>query len=165
MIWKRFIDALSEEKNICAELLELAGEKQKAIMDKDIDALDAVVRREQGAALRLGHWEKQRLACMDALNVNVQAPSGTATALFFADSAPPEEARAIRTLCGELGALVSELAGRNAENKVLVESRLEYARFVMDALSAEESAGLYGAGGGSQPHESGPKKGLIDRKA
>jgi flagellar biosynthesis/type III secretory pathway chaperone len=149
--WKRLIDILSEEKTVYAELLDLAGEKREAIFQKEVKTLDAVVRREQAAAARLNHWEKQRLVCMDALDGRLSlgpGSSGAPTLLFFADQAPAEERASLRTLHDELSEMLRKLSKSNAENKALIESRLEYVRFALDALNAEQTAGLAGSGYG-----------------
>ncbi|MDR0292701.1 MAG: flagellar protein FlgN [Oscillospiraceae bacterium] len=161
MDWKRLIGVLSEEKAVYTELLELAGEKRAAVFEKNIERLDAVVRREQGVAARLSHWEKQRLACMGAPEGSAEPP----TLLFFADQAPPEDGERLRVLHDELGGLLRELTKLNAENKTLIESRLEYVRFALDVLNAEQTSGLYGSRYGSTPPDSGMvQKTVLDKK-
>jgi hypothetical protein len=141
--------------------LELAEEKRAAVYEKSIERLDAVVRREQAAAARLNHWEKQRLACMDG----PEGPSDPPTLLFFAGQAPREEGERLRALHGELGGLLRRLSQRNAEDKALIESKLEYVRFVLDALNAEQTAGLYGSRYGTASPDSGlVQKTVFDQK-
>lgn len=157
MDWKRLADILSEEKAVYAELLELSEEKRTAVMDRDVQRLDAVVRKEQAAVTALNHWEKQRLVCMDAPGNDQQGqnPSDAPTLLFFAESAPAEYGERLRVLHGELGEVLREVSKRNAENKALIESRLEYVQFAVDALTAEQTAGLYGSGYGNVSQDSG----------
>jgi flagellar biosynthesis/type III secretory pathway chaperone len=159
--WKRLIGALTEEKTVYTELLELADEKRAAVFEKSIERLDAVVRKEQAAVVRLNHWEKQRLASMDVPEGSSDPP----TLLFCIGQAPAEEGERLSALHGELNTLLRELSKRNAENKALVESRLEYVQFALDALNAEQSAGLYGSRYGTTPPDSGmiPKT-TFDRK-
>jgi flagellar biosynthesis/type III secretory pathway chaperone len=159
--WKRLIVILSEEKAIYEELLECAGEKRDAVYERHLERLDAVVRREQAVVARLDHWEKQRLACMDAPEGSSDSP----TLLFFADQAPAGEGDALRALHGELSELLRELMQKNAENRTLLESRLEYARFAIDALNVEQTAGLYGSRYGSTPPDSGlVQRTIFDKK-
>jgi flagellar biosynthesis/type III secretory pathway chaperone len=148
--WKRLADVLSEEKAVYTELLKLSEEKREAVFERDVQRLDAIVRREQSAVTDLTHWEKQRLACMDA-HTSSDAP----TLLFFADIAPPEDGARLRKLHGELSVLLREVSKRNAENKALIETRLEYVQFAVDALTAEQTAGLYGSGYGKTLPDSG----------
>jgi flagellar biosynthesis/type III secretory pathway chaperone len=161
--WKRLADILSEEKAVYTELLELSEEKRAAVFDRDVQRLDAVVRREQSAVTELSHWEKQRLMCMDAPGndqlIQGQGPSDAPTLLFFADKAPAGERARLLQLHEELSGLLRELSKRNAENKNLIESRLEYVQFAVDALTAEQTAGLSGSVYGKSPQESG-----LDRK-
>lgn len=161
MDWKRLISVLSEERAIYEELLDLSAEKRDAVYERHLEQLDAVVRREQAAAARLDHYEKQRFACMDA-------PEGTSDSLSllcYADLAPADEGDALRKLHGELSSLLRQLQKSNAENKALIESRLEYARFVIDALNVETSAGLYGSRYGSASPDSGmAERNLFDKK-
>jgi flagellar biosynthesis/type III secretory pathway chaperone len=160
--WKRLISVLSEIKAIYEELLGLADEKRNAVFEGQLERLDAVVRMEQAAAARLDHWEKQRLACMDA----PEGPSDSSqTLLFYADQAPAGDGEALRGLHGDLSVLLRELQTKNTENKTLLESRLEYARFAIDALNAEQTAGLYGSRYGSTPPDSGMvERRLFDKK-
>ena len=161
MDWKRLIGVLTETKAVYAELLELADEKRAAVYEKSIERLDAAVRKEQAAAARLNHWEKQRLACMDVPEGSSDPP----TLLFFAGQAPREEGERLSELHGELSGLLRELSKRNAENKALIESRLEYVRFALDALNAEQTAGLYGSRYGTAPPDSGlVQKTIFDKK-
>jgi flagellar biosynthesis/type III secretory pathway chaperone len=167
--WKRLADILSEEKAVYTELLELSEEKRLAVFDRDVQRLDAVVRREQSAVTDLNHWEKQRLVCMDAPGndqlVLGQGSSDAPTLLFYADKAPPEEGNILRTLHKELNEILAKLSKRNAENKALIESRLEYVQFAVDALTAEQTAGLYGSGYGSARSDSGIiRKTITDLK-
>jgi flagellar biosynthesis/type III secretory pathway chaperone len=167
--WKRLADILSEVKAVYTELLELSEEKREAVFERDVQRLDAVVRQEQAAVTNLNHWEKQRLVCMDAPGndqlVRGQSPSDAPTLLFFADNAPDGERERLHTLHGELSGLLRELTKRNAENKALIESRLEYVQFAVDALTAEQTAGLYGSGYGRTPPESGmERKTIMDLK-
>ena len=167
MDWKRLADILSEEKAIYSELLELSGEKRLAVFEKDVRKLDAVVRREQAAVTNLNHLEKQRLVCMDAPGNGQlgQGSSDAPTLLFYADKAPPEEGDVLRTLHKELNEILRELSRRNMENKTLIESRLEYVTFVVDALTAEQTAGLYGSGYGKMQPDSGMiRKTITDLK-
>jgi flagellar biosynthesis/type III secretory pathway chaperone len=166
--WKRLITILSEEKAVYEELLEFSEEKREAVYERHLERLDAVVRREQAAAAKLDHWERQRFACMDAPNGQLALgpePSESLTLLSYADLAPAAEGEALRALHGELSVLLRELQKRNAENKALIESRLEYARFAIDALNVESTAGLYGSRYGSTPPESGMvERRLFDRE-
>ncbi|MCL2002597.1 MAG: flagellar protein FlgN [Oscillospiraceae bacterium] len=161
MDWKRLISVLSEEKAIYEELLACSDEKRNAVYEGQLERLDAVVRKEQAAAARLEHWEKQRLACMDAPEGSSDSP----TLLFFATLAPGGEGEALRALHGELSELLRDLQAKNAENKVLLESRLDYAKFAIDALHTEQSGGLYGSRYGSEPPGSGlEERRLFDKK-
>jgi flagellar biosynthesis/type III secretory pathway chaperone len=167
--WKHLADILSEEKAVYTELLKLSEEKRLAVFERDVQRLDAVVRREQSAIIDLNHWEKQRLVCMDAPNndrlARGQGPSDAPTLLFFADKAPPPERERLLALHEELSGLLRELSKRNAENKALIESRLEYVQFAVDALTAEQTAGLSGSGYGKMPRDSGViRKTITDLK-
>jgi flagellar biosynthesis/type III secretory pathway chaperone len=159
--WKRLIEVLSEIKTVYAELLELADEKRSAVFEKNIERIDAVVRREQAAAVRLSHWEKQRLLCMDS----PEGPSEQTTLLFLSARAPKDEGEKLRFLHDELSEMLQSLTKKNTENKTLVESRLEYVQFVLDALSAEQSAGIYGGRYGAPPPSGGiTTKTIFDQK-
>jgi flagellar biosynthesis/type III secretory pathway chaperone len=161
MDWKRLIEVLSETKAVYAELLELADQKRSAVYEKNIEQLDAVVRHEQAAAVRLGHWEKQRLACMDSPKGSSEQP----TLLFLLTGAPAAEGEKLRALHDELSGQLSALTKKNAENKTLIESRLDYVRFALDALNAEQSAGIYAGRHGKAPSDSGaPPKTIFDKK-
>jgi flagellar biosynthesis/type III secretory pathway chaperone len=166
--WARLISILSEEKAVYQELLELADEKRGAVYEGTLERLDAVVRREQAAVATLDHWEKQRLACMDATGSRLTPgtdSSDSPTLLFFADQAPEEEGDTLRALHGELSAILRELQQKNAENKTLLESRLDYARFAIDALNVEQTAGLYGSRyGPAQPDSGLAERTLFDKK-
>lgn len=158
MEWQKLIGALSEEKAVYEELVELAEEKRDAVYKKDLERLDSVVRREQGAVMRLGHWEKQRLSCLEALKDRPGSP----TLLFLAETAPPAERDALLKVHEELSGLIDTLRKTNAGNKALIESRLEYVRFVLDVLNEDQTTGVYGAGG-VNPIGGGGKK-ILDKK-
>jgi flagellar biosynthesis/type III secretory pathway chaperone len=153
------IGILAEEQTVLEELIVLAGETRDAAYKKDRERLDAVVRREQGAVMRLEHWEKQRLACLSTL----EDQPGSVTLLFFADLAPRDEGEELRKAYETLSGLIDRLRKLNNENRVLIESRLEYVQFVLDTLGGEQSSGVYGAGGVSQSTGSVPKK-ILDKK-
>ncbi len=158
MEWQKLIGALSEEKAVYEELVELAEEKRDAVYKKDLERLDSVVRREQGAVMRLGHWEKQRLSCLEALKDHPGSP----TLLFLAETAPSAERDALLKVHEELSGLIDTLRKANAGNKALIESRLEYVRFVLDVLNEDQTTGVYEAGG-INPIGGGGKK-ILDKK-
>jgi flagellar biosynthesis/type III secretory pathway chaperone len=156
--WQKLINALSEEKAVCQELIALAEEKKDAVLQKNIEQLDSVVRREQGAVMRLGHWEKQRISCLETPKDHPGSP----TLLFFAETAPSPEREVLRALHKDLSALIETLRSANAENKAMIESRLEYVRFVLDMLNEDQTSGVYSAGGASS-YSSGSQK-ILDKK-
>lgn len=164
---EQFLKVMREEKAIYQDLLSLSENKTDAIADKNVNNLDAIVRQEQSAILRLNQCEKRRLHYVGLLCQNTGEHPETVTMLRFAEYATPDGSLELHALHDELSDILKRLSDKNHTNRALLESRLEYVHFAMDMLNTEQSPGVYDMGGFDSRYDSGvPAKGktIIDRK-
>lgn len=162
----RFYDVMREIYDSYSELAELAEKKTATIGDKNVDTLDAIVRQEQGAVVRLSHWEKQRLQCAEEMASMTGRTPADVTFLFFAEQAGDSElATNLRELHGKLLDVTNKLSLLNNVNKKLLEGKLEYTRFALQFLTVGE--GTYsGSGAYRAPgyDNNSVDRSILDRK-
>jgi len=159
----RFLGVMREERLVYAGLLALAEKKKDAILDKNTDTLDAIVRQEQALILRLGQMETRRTQCLEDLSDETGRDLPDITLLDWAEYGTPEQSSDVRALHAELGGILAELEEKNNQNRLLLESRMEYVQFALDVLHSGQDPGLYNTQGDGA-FSDGEGKTIMDRK-
>ncbi|MCL2352603.1 MAG: flagellar protein FlgN [Firmicutes bacterium] len=129
------IGILEEQAACCAGLLELSREKRGRIIENDIDALRRITRLENGLVGGSAAAGRAAAAALRdlAADFSKEPENFTAGELAGLLGGRPEKTpltaaiNAIRETAGELNAL-------NAQNRLLIESSLEYIDFSMNLL-------------------------------
>lgn len=146
----RFTGILSEEKDVHAELLELSKQKKEAILNNSVSELDKIVSREQALVSRVTQWEKARQRCVDELSVRTGRLASQIDFRSFCDAASPNLRGRLEELHTQMRQQLEELRKVNDINKKMIESRLDYVNFAIDAMTGGGSQ-AYGSTGSDAP--------------
>ncbi len=159
--FEKLLTVLLAESDIYTQLLALSKDKKEAVLNNDLDQINRVVREEQALVARLSDKERLRLASVRELTAKLGDPE--ATLMSFAALGTPQQQARLDDLQIALRGVLSELQAANEVNKRLIDTRLDYIRFVVDSMSEGGGAGVYGALG-EGPSHSGQRTNLYDQK-
>ena len=161
----RFYEALREllaqEKSLYAEAVGVSRSKKEAVLNGQVAELDALVRSEQGLLVRMQTAERRRMDCVGDYAARTGRAARDVTLSEMVDSAPAGERVSLAELHEELRGLLETLRALGEENRQLVESRLEYTRFMLSVLTEEDGASHTYTSRGAE-HEAPPARGLMD---
>lgn len=147
-LYQRFADLLGSGRQLYAQMVALSQAKRKAILGNQIDELDRAVRDEQNQLVRLQEWERNRKKCADELALKLGLAPEELRINDIIDAAPEYERPRLNARYQELLAVVQEQVAVNDQNRVLIESRLEYVNVMVDTMRGDSQDTTYTAQGG-----------------
>jgi flagellar biosynthesis/type III secretory pathway chaperone len=161
----QFCEVLASEKELHTGLLALSTQKKDAITKNDVRALDSIVKGEELLLARLNNLERQRRECVAELASGLGRPAEEIVLKDFMEVSSPEQRERLSGLHKDLSSLLERQIGVNEINKRLIESRLEYIHYTMEAVAGGDAVSYqtYGAVG----HEAARparKTTIIDQK-
>ncbi len=161
----RFLAVMTDEKSLYEELLPLGMEKKEAITKNDIETLDRIVKEEQVFLGKVNERERVRKQLVGELAAHLKKPASEISMQDFLPSSPPEVQEKLKVLHRELGVLLQKHADLNELNRKLIESRLEFINYTLNAVVQDDTPShIYGgAGAASDPQR--VSRNMIDRKA
>lgn len=163
MLLDQFCGVLAAERDVHRELLALSTAKKDVIIKNDIAALDKIVKKEQSLLMRLEDCEKKRRSCVGDLAGRVGRPAEQIVLQDFIDVSDEAGEALLRELYGDLTSLLEQQIQLNDVNKKLVESRLEYINFILEAAASQPNPShIYGGGAGENKQTRKPN--FIDQK-
>ena len=151
---------LAQEKDLYAEAVGVSQAKKEAVSKGQVAELDGIVRAEQGLVIRLQTAERRRLDCLGDYAALTGRGTGDVTLAEMVESAPESERVSLAQLHEELRTLLESLLALNQENRLLVESRLQYTQYMLSVLTDNDSSNNYAAPGSEQQRE--PTPNLMD---
>ncbi|MDR0380579.1 MAG: flagellar protein FlgN [Oscillospiraceae bacterium] len=158
-----FCAVLTAERDVHRELLDLSESKKGAITENNISDLDGIVKQEQVLLTRLNEWERKRRDCVSALAVRLGQHTSDIVLQDFLNVSDVRHAERLNALCTELTDLLDRQVRLNDVNRRLIESRLDYIQYTLDAVSQRQSPSLlYDGGGADAPAVR--KNNIIDQK-
>ena len=134
-LMENLLTIMGEQLELYQNLLALAEEKRDAVIGNDIEGLQRITSVEHTLISKNNRLEKKRIIVTeDIANVlGVKAEDLTLSALAEIMRDKPEH-EAISTIGGELRTCVEKLRVLNDENKILVESALQYADYMLNVM-------------------------------
>ena len=160
---KQLLDILSEEEKIYGALLELSENKKEALSGEDLGAINEIVKEEQALIATVQAREKARVKCTIA--ISQLSPVRNVSLGTISGLIPDNERGRYDRLCASLPQTLSSLHDQNEINRKLLETRLSYVHFVMDAMDPQSMTGtIYGAQGATEePQIRSAKSNLYDQ--
>lgn len=132
------IQTLDEQKECYAGLLTLAQYKTDSIVNREMELLEEVLKREQEFIGRSGRLEKQREEILkDIANVlNINFKELTISKLILKLDKTPEEQEKLKELRRDMLAIIEEIKQHNQTNEGLLNQSLEFIDFTLHALQS-----------------------------
>lgn len=122
---------LSKEEEIYNNVIAMSADKQNAIIKKNMDVLDEIVKKEKAYSISLAKLEEIRTRLLDQLVMEY----GLVEINNISDLYPymsRGDTIKIDTIKNRLLSTVQILSGRNETNKRLIEQSLDQIAFDMD---------------------------------
>lgn len=149
---------LADELNIYQQLLRLAGEKKKLLLEKFSTDLQTIVTQEEILVQRLIELEPQRRDCVQKITGNLEAGLDEAVEVVSEDDGKSD----LWMTGSQLRDVVASIKKANDENQKLLEQALELTQYSIKLITRAPKDVTYGASG-TQTTKKGYS--LIDRKA
>ena len=137
-LMEELISTLSQEKELYLDLLPIAEEKTKAIVENNLEKLQEITSREQSEIGKISALERKR----DEVITNMGIVLGrkpqelTLAELIRITEKQPKDQAALAELKDALGAAVRKLADVNERNNVLIKHSLDMIQFNMNLLQS-----------------------------
>lgn len=143
------INALEELLDVHGRLLALSEEKSRAILERDTDALNAVVQQEMRLMQQSNAAEKRRGDIAAELGRLLVIPAKAVTLSSLAKAAPPAEGLRLTELGRELTQLLTAQKETNARVRNMLDAHIEYSDMMLNLMVGPEDPlnNLYSAGG------------------
>ncbi len=147
------IDVLEEQKECYDGLKTLATYTETAVVNKNLEFLDEVVKTEEQFVGRLGVLDKKRESLMKdiAIVTGMNYNDITVTRIIDKIGAESEAGKRLALLRGEIRKLLGELRTQSELNKVLLDQSLELVDFTINAIGSTK--GYSHVGNYSRPGE------------
>lgn len=135
------IEILGEQKECYEGLLTLAKYKTDSIVNREMDILEQVLKREQEFIGRASRLEKNREEILkDISNVlNISFKELTIANLILSLDKTPDEQEELRQLRQELIDIVEQIKQHNMTNEGLINQSLEFIEFTLNAIQSMNS--------------------------
>ncbi len=137
---------LDEEGRLYGRLLDLARQKQRALVDGRLGDLEAVLEEEQRVLHTVAGLEEERYALQCDLAKQFGCAPGEMTVSRLAEAAGGPHGARLRERQQALVALIHDLSAVNQCNTELIQQSLAYVNFAIDTL-AGGAAPTYGEAG------------------
>ncbi len=129
------IDLLSEQKEYYSELVILAEEKKKVIIENDIENLEKITTVENILINKNIKLEEARFEIVEdiatVMNKSAEELTVTKIAEIITDE---EQTKKLKQLSKELTEMIQKLKDYNEKNRELIQSSLEYIEFSVNVM-------------------------------
>ncbi len=122
------IEILEQSEGLYQNLLPIINREKHASLCSDPHQLVAVIAEKEELLARLGQLERKRIKLIDQLADNLNVSPTQLNLPSLAARADTYTAYRILSLRDSLGGLVTKIKRANAENRVLIQHRLDLAR-------------------------------------
>ncbi|WP_434511434.1 flagellar protein FlgN [Desulfitobacterium sp. AusDCA] len=150
-------DNLEKQVQIYKELKNLADIKQKALVENNLQELEAVTVREEQLLLEAAHVEKERLLWVDQMTQKEGKPAAELTLSELAGRYPELE-----NVKKDLETVVTDLQGVHDLNTQLLKQAMNVVNFTIGMLTHQDK-NIYQKPGKDENIESKTFR-LLDRK-
>jgi len=138
------VDILKEQLEGYSDLLELAKNKQGALLANDIKKLEEINKKEEGKIWELTKLENKRLMIIATLKETFGENLETLTLKEIAQKAPEPYQEEFEKIFVRLNEKIAQLSKINDQNSELIKQSLEIINFTLQAIVRSESEVTYG---------------------
>lgn len=135
---EELVQVLEEESNIYEALLPVLDQKTETIIQNDLQGLQQITEKEQLAVDQILSLEGKREGVMQNIKIVLNYTKNTMTMqdlLSFLPNAEKEKER-LQKVYEKLKMQMQKIAGKNQENKQLLEISLEMIAFQINAIQS-----------------------------
>lgn len=127
---------LNQQKVLYQEMADLAREKQKILIKGSLEALAALVKKEESLIFQGSKLEEERYRSARKAAALLELPED-APLREIMEKAPLEYKKPLETVFQELSGLLADLARLNEENTSLIQQSLRFVNFTMEVVSQQ----------------------------
>ena len=165
---QELIQTLTAEENIYKELIPIATNKTKVIIDNDLASLQKITDQEQLMVEKINVLERKREEVIVNIGTVINRDPSTLTMKVIVSllSKQPEEQKELSSIHDSLKSTVTTLITINDRNKSLIQQSLEMIEFNMNLIQSTRmspGSNTY-TKGASQCEMSGAQPGMFDAK-
>jgi len=143
---EQLILALNKECEIYEEVLRLAKQKRRIIIEGRVKELDGITRKEQGMIVTLGKLENIRDSIVKNILKEIEIKNEVKNITELVKYLDNEFKEKIIEIKEKLMKILDEVKNENDLNSKLIKQSLEYIEFNKNLLTSLESQGsTYGA--------------------
>lgn len=143
---EQLILTLNKEYDIYEEVLKLAKEKRRIIIEGRVKELDGITRKEQSIIVTLGKLENIREAVVNNIIKEMEIKDDVENITSLVKYLDDEDREKVLEIKEKLVKLLDEVKKENDLNSQLIKQSLEYIEFNKNLLTSLENQGLtYGA--------------------
>ena len=137
-LMEELISTLSQEKELYLDLLPIAEEKTKAIVENNLEKLQEITDREQTAVGRISALDRKREEVINNMGIVLgrKPQELTLAELIRITEKQPKDQAALAELKDSLGTAVRKLADVNERNNILIKHSLDMIQFNMNLLQS-----------------------------
>jgi len=155
-------DLLTRERVLYEQAVELSRSKKEAVMNNKVAEVDVLIRSEQRLINDLQAAESKRLACLQDFAAHSGRDPAGMTLAGMVEAAPENERASLAEIHGALRSTLETLLALNEENRVLVESQLQYTQYMLSVLTDEDATHTYSSRGGEKTKTAEPPQRTMD---
>jgi flagellar biosynthesis/type III secretory pathway chaperone len=153
---------LTRERELYEQAVTLSRAKKEAVLGNKVAELDALIRSEQGLVNGLQAAEGKRLACAGEFAALTGCDPAGVTLAAMVEAAPGDLRPALAEMHKSLRETLETLLVLNEENRLLVESQLQYTQYMLSVLSEESATHLYSSHGVENEKPKEPPQRTMD---
>lgn len=126
---------LEQETKEYKLILELADKKKQALIKNDVDTIDGIVSKEWMRLKKIKQLEYERESLIERIAALCRMQKETLRIEHIIDVLQGEVREEFVHIREELARTLSELSGRNLENRGLIDTHLAYTNFCVNLLT------------------------------
>lgn len=143
---EQLILALNKECEIYEEVLRLAKQKRRIIIEGRVKELDSITRKEQGMIVTLGKLENIRDSIVKNILKEIEIKNDVQNITELVKYIENESKEKILEIKEKLMKILDQVKNENDLNSKLIKQSLEYIEFNKNLITSLESQGsTYGA--------------------
>jgi len=131
-------EIIKNEIDIFKELLFLADQEKDAVVGNHVDALSAIVEKQQAALSNVKKAENERTRTLANIHAGSGLPEGKSRLSDIIGTAQGELHEDLKNLAAELENTAAKLRRVGMVNKMLIDTQLEYASFCINLMTGSQ---------------------------
>ena len=163
---EELIMVLGDEKKVYAEIIPVAEEKTRVIVNNDLQSLNSITEEEQALIGRISKLERKRQEVIRNIGMNKKESELNFITIIDLLKGQEKEQEELRKLHDRLKRTIDALKLINERNQMLIKQSIEMIDFdinLMQSLRTSPGVGQYNTS--SEVEIQGMNKGMFDAKS